>query len=345
METQILVADDTGIASAARLLRQGALVAFPTETVYGLGGRADRVDSIQAIFAVKGRPSTDPLILHMPGPDLTQAVAGGWLAAPLPSLAIPLTKAFWPGPLTLILPRGPKVPPEMTAGRDTVAVRYPAHPGARKLLQAMNIPLAAPSANRFGRISPTDAEAVHAELGGLIPLVLDGGPCAFGLESTVVNLVASLPEILRPGAITAEAMAEVLGIPLRESCFVACMDESQIAPGQLASHYAPHTPVYLSIDPIRKFHPDAFHLLFQMPPGQVPPRTLYLEPGTDQQGLARELYRSLRRADAAGCKIILIDPVPAGKWSAALRDRLTRASSGNAHWDGVGWNLTPRRTS
>ena len=239
METQILAADDTGIESAAQLLRQGALVAFPTETVYGLGGRADRADSIRAIFLAKGRPSTDPLILHLPEPDLAKAVEEGWIAGPLPKSATTLTKAFWPGPLTLILRRGPKVHPEMTAGRDTVAVRCPAHPVAKRLLEAVRVPLAAPSANRFGRISPTDAEAVREELSGSIPLILDGGPCSIGLESTVVNLVSPFPEILRPGAITAAEITRVLGVVPEESFSSARQGDSQIAPGQLASHYAP----------------------------------------------------------------------------------------------------------
>jgi len=342
METEILNADDTGIESAARLLREGSLVAFPTETVYGLGGRADRVGSIQAIFSAKARPTTDPLILHLPEPDLTRAMEEGWVAAPLPKSAINLTKAFWPGPLTLILQRGPKVRPEMTAGRDTVAVRCPAHPVARRLLQAAEVPLAAPSANRFGRISPTDAAAVREELSGWIPLILDGGPCPIGLESTVVNLVSPTPEILRPGAITATQITGVLGVTPEEPFSIHGQEDSQMAPGQLASHYAPRTPMFLSLQPIQNPIPGAFHLLFQKPSRVFPGSSVFLDAGGDQEAAARELYRALRKADALGFEKILVDPVPKGPWARALQDRLTRASSGTANWNGQTWKLTPR---
>ena len=342
METKILAADDTGIELAARLLREGALVAFPTETVYGLGGRADRADTIRAIFSSKDRPSTDPLILHLPKPDLAQAVKEGWVADPLPESATLLTQAFWPGPLTLILRRGPKVQPEMTAGRDTVAVRCPAHPVARNLLLAVDSPLAAPSANRFGRISPTDAEAVREELSGLIPLILDGGPCSIGLESTVVNLVSPKPEILRPGAITTRQITEILGVTPEEPFSLSQHGESQVSPGQLASHYAPRTPVFLSLQPIQTPLPGAFHLLFLKPSGVFSGPSVFLDAGGNQETVARELYRALRKADASGSDKILVDPVPKGPWTTALQDRLTRASSGTASWNGQSWKLTPR---
>ena len=342
METRILPADAPGIALAARLLQEGSLVAFPTETVYGLGGRADRLATIQAIFSAKGRPLTDPLILHLPEPDLAKAVAEGWVTAPLPKSATGLTQAFWPGPLTLILRRGPKIHLEMTAGRDTVAVRCPAHPVARQLLQAVASPLAAPSANRFGRISPTDAEAVREELGGSIPLILDGGPCSIGLESTVVNLVSSEPQILRPGAITPEQLSAILGNTPQPSSSSSRPEESQIAPGRLASHYAPRTPVFLSLQPVQNPLPGAFHLLFQKPSASFSGPAIFLEAGGNQEKLARELYRALRQADASGSEKILVDAVPHGPWATALQDRLTRASSGTASWSGQNWKLIPR---
>ena len=342
METQTLPADEAGVAAAARLLREGALVAFPTETVYGLGGRADRVESLRAIFSAKGRPTTDPLILHLESPDLDRYATEGWIATPLPETATRLVKKFWPGPLTLILKKGPKSSPEMTAGRDTVAVRCPAHPVARKLLEAVGMPLAAPSANRFGRISPTDADAVREELGGSIPFILDGGPCSVGLESTVVNLASADPEILRPGAITATQLTGVLGVTPQIASSMSQSRDAQIAPGQLASHYAPRTPMFLCRQPIRNFLPGAFHLLFQKPLGKIPASTVVLDAETNQESVARELYRALRRADASGCEKILVDPVPDGVWATALRDRLTRASSGTAAWDGQSWKLTDR---
>ncbi len=343
METRTLPADPAGIAEAARLLGEGRVVAFPTETVYGLGGLASRLDAISEIFSAKGRPSTDPLILHLPQPDLDKAAADGWLARPVPSKAIQLAQAFWPGPLTLILKRGPKAHPEMTAGLDTVAVRCPAHPAARALLQKLGAPLAAPSANRFGCISPTDAKAVREELGGKIPLILDGGSCSIGLESTVVNLVSRTPEILRPGAVTPDQMAKILGQapPLRPNA--TSVEMSQNAPGQLISHYAPQCPLYLCDSPLEIFHPEAFHLLFRAKPS--PPKGSFILLGQEghPDSAARELYRALRTADASGSKRILVENVPDSPWAEAIRDRLLRASSGTATWNGQTWKLLPRR--
>ena len=345
METRTLPADDASIALAARLLREGAVVAFPTETVYGLGGRADRIDSIRAIFSAKGRPSTDPLILHLPEPDLGKAVAEGWVADPLPRSAIILTKAFWPGPLTLILRRGAKVHAEMTAGLDTVAVRCPSHPAARNLLHTVGSPLAAPSANRFGRISPTDADAVRQELGGTIPLVLDGGPCSVGLESTVVNLAGATPEVLRPGAVTVRQITELLGQRPLIRQTSAQKDKAQISPGQLASHYAPRTPLYLCDAPIRFFAEGFFHILFRNKPEDLPASALALGTDGNPASAARDLYRALRIADSSGVKSILVEPVPEGPWSEAILDRLNRASSGTARWNGKSWEIKTSRPS
>ena len=339
MDTRIVAADEAGLTEAAGLLLAGNLVAFPTETVYGLGGLASRTESIRSIFTAKGRPITDPLILHLPEPDLEKAVAEGWVAGPLPQSAVALTKNHWPGPLTLILRRGPKAHREMTAGLDTVAVRCPAHPAAQKLLQKVGAPLAAPSANRFGRISPTDAEAVRQELGGRIPLILDGGSCSIGLESTVVSLVSPSPEILRPGAITPDQIAGILGSmpPLRRAS--AKKEMAQIAPGQLSSHYAPRTPLYLCESPIRFFNPDFFHVLFRKSEGPISKTAILLTTDGNLESAARQLYRALRTADSSGCHAILVEPVPEGLWADAIRDRLARASSGTAAWDGNSWKL------
>lgn len=318
------------------------MVAFPTETVYGLGGLASNPSAIRAIFLAKGRPSTDPLILHLQVPDLEKAVADGWVSVPLPESAVQLANMFWPGPLTLILKRGPKVHLEMTAGLETVAVRCPAHPAAQKLLQLVGTPLAAPSANQFGRISPTDAEAVRQELGGKIPLVLDGGPSSLGLESTVVSLVGPKPEILRPGAITPNQIAKVLQQVPQLRYGTAKTGQAQIAPGQMDSHYAPRKPLYLCETPLDAFSHDAFHVLFRKPRGSLPPHAALAGNHGDSSSAARELYRTLRLADLSGAKIILADAVPEGPWAEAIRDRLTRASHGTARWSGETWVLHPR---
>ena len=343
VETRILTADEAGLNEASQILLQGGLVAFPTETVYGLGGLASRPDSIRAIFSVKGRPATDPLILHLPEPDLEKAVAEGWVAAPLPASAISIAKHFWPGPLTLILPRGPKALLEMTAGLDTVAVRCPSHPAAQNLLQNVGAPLAAPSANRFGRISPTDAQAVFQELRGSIPLIVDGGRCFVGLESTVVTLLTPKPEILRPGAVTAAQLEKILGFAPLARKISPPKDGAQIAPGQLDSHYAPQTPLYLCETPFRDFHPDFFHILFRKNSESPSQTSLCLAEDGKLESAARELYRGLRLADQSGCKAILVEPVPDGPWAEALRDRLTRASVGTARRNGTDWKLLSRK--
>lgn len=345
METRLLPSNDAGLKEAAGLLREGGLVAFPTETVYGLGGLASNPASIRGIFSAKGRPSTDPLILHLLEADLQKAVADGWVAAPLPPAAIQLAKIFWPGPLTLILRRGPKVHPEMTAGLETVAVRCPAHPAARKLLQLVGHPLAAPSANQFGRISPTDAEAVRQELGGKIPMILDGGPSSVGLESTVVNLVGPAPEILRPGVITPDQIAKVLPLAPKLRHATTPKEQAQIAPGQLPSHYAPRTPLYLCETPIEAFSQGAFHVLFRKPSGPLSQQSILVGSEGDSTSAARELYRALRFADQSGARTILVDPVPEGPWAEAIQDRLTRASHGAARWNGQSWELRPRPTA
>jgi len=345
METRILPDDDAGVAEAVRLLRQGSLVAFATETVYGLGGMAENPIAIRAIFSAKGRPATDPLILHLPEPDLSLAVAQGWVASPLPNSAILLAQAFWPGPLTLVLPRGPQADPAMTAGLETIAVRCPAHPTARKLLRALAHPLAAPSANRFGRISPTDARAVQQELGGRIPLILDGGPCSVGLESTVICLGGDSPEILRPGGISTTQITQVLGQTPKIRSGSAKPQDAQSSPGQLATHYAPLTPLYLCDQPIRNFLPKTFHLLFRKPSEPMPNFSSCLCPDGNQETAARELYRNLRLADASGAEKILVEPIPDGPWADALRDRLTRASAGTARWTGQEWKIVPRPSS
>ncbi len=231
--------DPALIAQAAAVIVSGGLVAFPTETVYGLGANALDAVAVQGIFAAKERPAFDPLIVHLADvADLPR------VARAMPPLALTLTAQFWPGPLTLVLPRAPEVPLAVTAGGETVAVRVPAHPVAQALIRAAGVPIAAPSANRFGQLSPTRAEDVLADLDGRIALVLDAGPTPVGVESTVLSLVTSTPTILRPGGVAREALEAVLG-PVLLLERPAQPEEIAPAPGTLAQHYAPRAQVTL----------------------------------------------------------------------------------------------------
>ena len=345
MKTRVLPISSGSIQEACHILRQGDLVAFPTETVYGLGALGLLSASVQKIFEAKGRPSTDPLILHLPSTNLAQAQANGVITEPIPKNSQLLAEAFWPGPLTLILPRGPKVPYEVTAGQETVAIRCPSHLGAQQLLTAIGAPLAAPSANRFGRISPTDASAVLQELDGKIPLILDGGPCLNGIESTVVSFSKNQPTILRPGVITAQAITQLLGMECEISCRTQLQDTPASSPGMLASHYAPLSPLYCCLQPIKTFLPEFQHILFHSPQGSKPDHAHILSPNDNPQEAAQNLYRFLRIADAQSPQAILIDPIPPSDLAPALQDRIFRASTGSAIWQGISWIFQARAKS
>jgi len=342
VRTRILTVSKSSIQEACQILLAGDLVAFPTETVYGLGGLGLNPTAVRKIFKAKGRPSTDPLILHLSFSDLAQAVSDGILASPVPESALFITQRFWPGPLTLILPKGPRVPTEVTSGLETVAVRCPSDPSAALLLKHLGQPLAAPSANRFGRISPTDASAVLAELEGKIPLILDGGPCTNGIESTVLSLSESKPVILRPGSIDSQTLSSFLGtdVPIRSSS--RDIQSPSPAPGMLDHHYSPITPLYLCSSPIKTFS-DAFEFIVYANHSMTPKPNIHVLTN-DQQGstAAKNLYRTLRSADQRASSAILIDPIPNSPWAAALSDRLQRASTGTAIWSDGQWQLIPR---
>ena len=342
MKTRVLPISSASIQEACHILRQGDLVAFPTETVYGLGALGLISTLVQKIFEAKGRPSTDPLILHLPSPDLAQARANGVITDPIPPNSQLLAKTFWPGPLTLVLPRGPKVPHEVTAGLETVAIRCPSHLGAQQLLTAIGAPLAAPSANRFGRISPTDASAVLHEFDGKIPLILDGGPCLNGIESTVVSFHQNQPTILRPGVITAQAISQLLGLECKISCRTQLQNTPASSPGMLASHYAPLSPLYCCHQPIKTFLPEFQHILFHSPQGSKPDHAHILSPNQRPEEAAQNLYRLLRIADARSPQAILIDPIPPSDLSPALQDRIFRASTGSASWQEGSWTFQAR---
>jgi L-threonylcarbamoyladenylate synthase len=317
--------DEAAIAAGAKALAAGRLVAFPTETVYGLGANALDPDAVAAIFAAKGRPTDHPLICHVASAD---ALAP--LVAEVTPAARALASAFWPGPLTLVMPRSRAVPDAVTGGRDTVAVRVPAHPVALALLRAFDGPVAAPSANRFGRPSPTTASDVADELGDAVAVILDGGPCEIGIESTVVDLTCDPPQVLRPGRISAEQVAQVLGGPVD-----AVPSGPARAPGMLESHYAPGARVEvvagdqvvaraaaLDADGMRVavLAPDAVNGL--------PAAVLVLGPVGGPDHYAARLYAAFRRADAEGAEVILAVPPPAEGIGVAVRDRLQRASAG-----------------
>jgi L-threonylcarbamoyladenylate synthase len=289
---------------AARILRAGGIVAVPTETVYGLAAVASDPVAVRRVFAAKGRPVDHPLIVHL----ASAADLGDW-AATVPPAAAALAAAFWPGPLTLVLPRRAGVPDEVTGGLDTVGLRVPAHPLTRALIAATG-GLAAPSANRFGRVSPTEAAHVSAELGPALP-VLDGGPCAVGVESTIVDLAGPAPALLRPGGVPVEAIEAVLGAPLGVGV--------RRAPGVLPSHYAPRTALLLSSD----VEADAAAARAR---GL---RVAVLPAPSDPAQHARGLYAALRALDAEGVDLLVAGVAAEAGLGRAVNDRLRRAAHGS----------------
>lgn len=306
----IRAADAEGIALAAARLRAGGLVALPTETVYGLAARADSAEAVAAIYRAKGRPDFNPLIVHVP--DMTAAEQ----FAVFDDRARSLAARFWPGALTLVLPLkgAARIAPAVTAGLETIALRCPAHPVMRAVLQACGLPLAAPSANASGGVSPTRAEHVAASLGEAAGLVLDGGACATWIESTIVALRESGWQVLRPGPVTTVQLTEVLGLPLD----VATAGRIE-APGQLASHYSPGKPVRLNA---ASAMPDEFLIGFGALTGSI-----NLSPGGDLAEAAARLYECLHAAAKAPAQRIAVAPIPQSGIGLAINDRLGRAAA------------------
>ncbi|MBI5781157.1 MAG: threonylcarbamoyl-AMP synthase [Rhodocyclales bacterium] len=328
MSARILPPSEESLAEAAAALRAGKLVGMPTETVYGLAADAGNPAAVRRIFAAKGRPSDHPLIVHLPAAEhLPQ-----W-AREIPEEAWTLGRRFWPGPLTLVLARRPEVPSEVTGGQETVALRVPAHPVALALLRAFGSGLAAPSANRFGRVSPTTAADVLEELGEAVALVLDGGPCPVGVESTILDLSrleTAGPVILRPGAIGAEALAEALERPV-----AAADGAAPRVSGSLPGHYAPATPVRLAaageIEPVvaqRLAQGKRIALWSRHPAAAV--QLVWQELPAELEVLARRLYAQLRAFDRLGVDEIVIErPQGEGPLAQAIADRLERAARGS----------------
>lgn len=313
------------LAYLAERLRAGELVAVPTETVYGLAANALDAKACRRIFVAKGRPTTDPLIVHL------HSAAQLFEVCEPNDAAWRLAQAFWPGPLTLVLPKRAIVPALVTAEQPSVAVRMPAHPLFRKLLQLSGLPLAAPSANPFGYVSPTTAEHVRDNLGAKIDHILDGGPCTIGVESTIVDLRhPQKPRLLRPGAVTAAQLEAVVGRPVlpapkrRRKPGAA---RGEVAPGMLARHYSPRTPVKLHQTLTASARENEAYLFVRKPPGAAANNIFWLDARGDLRGAARRLFAQLRELDARGFKRIHAELASGEGLAQAINDRLRRAAA------------------
>jgi L-threonylcarbamoyladenylate synthase len=320
--------DPAALADAAAVLRGGGLVAFPTETVYGLGAHALDPAAVARIYEAKGRPSYNPLIVHVTNVDAARELAGEWSDA-----AQRLAERFWPGPLTLVVPRSAAIPQAVSAGLDTVGIRIPAHPVAHALLEAAGIPLAAPSANRSMGVSPTTAEHVRRSLGERVDVILDGGPSPVGIESTVLSLAGAVPTILRPGAITADAIREMLG-EVETAAAEPSGRAARPSPGMLDRHYAPAAEVRLFASAARDAAfakavwaatDDRRVGVIAFAPASASGAEVVAMPA-DAREYGAKLYAALHALDAAGCEVIWIEEVPDTPEWAGVRDRLRRAA-------------------
>jgi L-threonylcarbamoyladenylate synthase len=310
----IAAASTETVKQAAEWIRAGRLVAFPTETVYGLGANALDPNAVRRIFEVKGRPTTSPLIVHVDSIDMARSLAGEW-----PEAAEVLARQFWPGPLSLVLPKRDTVPDIVTAGLPTVALRMPAHPLALDVIRGAGVPIAAPSANRFSQLSPTTAEHVRAGLGDGVDMVLDGGPTRVGIESTVVSLVVSRPLLLRPGAVSREAIEALIGpVSLVETAAGA-----HPSPGLHPRHYSPCTPLYL-LDAGEPLPAGSGALLWRTAEA---PAARSMRMPEDPAGYAAQLYGALHELDRQGWDWIAVERPPSEPAWAAILDRLGRAAT------------------
>ena len=309
---------DAQVADAAELILAGRLVAFPTETVYGLGANALDPSAVERIFEAKGRPHSSPIICHISSLEMVGEVAAAW-----PEAAQRLAGKFWPGPLTLVLPKTPAVPDLVTAGLPTVGVRMPAHPVALQLLRVARVPVAAPSANRFSQVSPTTAEHVHLSLGDRVDYILDGGTCPVGIESTVLSLVESIPILLRPGGVSRQRIEEVIGPVV--SGQEPDGDSAHASPGLHPRHYSPATRLYLIENgKVPEQGRGAYLQLVRPPEGAV---TEVVSMSADAAGYAARLYEVLHYLDVRGMDWIAVEAPPdLPEWE-AVRDRLQRAAS------------------
>lgn len=305
------------IAYAASLLRAGKLVAFPTETVYGLGANALDAKAAARIFEAKGRPSTSPIIVHVSSMEMARMVATEW-----PAAAQDLAQKFWPGPLTLVVKKQAAIPPIVTAGLDTVGIRMPSHPVALALIESAHLPVAAPSANRFTQLSPTTAEHVRQGLGDRVDYILDGGPCAVGIESTVLSLAGATPVLLRPGGISREDIEAVIGPVTRRT---EAAGEAHPAPGMHPRHYSPQTKLLLVRDGEAPDKGTGAYLQLHHPPEREVKEVVLMS--QDAADYATQLYRTLHELDTGNYDWIAVDtPEDTPEWEAVL-DRLRRAAA------------------
>jgi L-threonylcarbamoyladenylate synthase len=330
---RVVRASQAEIDAAVQALRDGELVAFPTETVYGLGANAQNPAAVRKIFEAKGRPVSHPVIVHLDSPKYLHR----WVRE-VPEICLKIAERFWPGPLTMVLPRAANVHDIVTGGQDTVAIRVPAHPMAQQLLTAFGGGIAAPSANRYGRLSPTRAEHVRDELGDAVKIVLDGGECQIGLESTIIQCDATQVRLLRPGAVTASQLREVAG-----DLQMGPDLESPRVPGSTPSHYAPSTP--MMIVPTGEIDAQAAALseggrriavLAQRLPLKAHKYVTWINAGRRPDVFAHDLYANLRTLDKAACAQILVQDVPDDERWDAVRDRLMRAASSVTDSDDTG---------
>ena len=318
--------DNRQIDEAVAVLKRGGLVAFPTETVYGLGADAANPAAIRKLYAAKGRPADHPVIVHI----ASLAQLGEW-ARDITPIARKLAQHFWPGPLTMILKRAPGVADAVTGGQDTVGLRIPSHPVAHLLLERFGGGIAAPSANRFGRVSATLAEHVRREFGDAVDFVFDGGECDVGIESTIVDATGAAPVLLRPGHITARDIEEAAGVAL-----VAPDTHSPRAPGTLAAHYAPATPLLvmegdllLELAATLTRQGQRVAVLARSALQPLLAGLAWISAPGDVHAYAHDLYANLRTLDAAGCDAILVEQLPQRPEWAAVNDRLLRAAAGS----------------
>ena len=330
---RVVRATQVEIETAVQALRDGELVAFPTETVYGLGANAQNPAAVRKIFEAKGRPVSHPVIVHLDSPRFLHR----WVRE-VPETATKLAERFWPGPLTMVMPRAPNVHDIVTGGQDTVAIRVPSHPMAQQLLTAFGGGIAAPSANRYGKLSPTRAEHVREELGDTVKVILDGGECQIGLESTIVSFEGQAVRLLRPGAVTAAQIRQVVG-----ELLIGADLQSPRVPGGTPSHYAPTTP--MAIVPSGEVDAHAASLseggrrvavLAQRLPLKSHKYVTWINAGRRPEQYGHDLYANLRTLDKAGCQQILVQDVPDGEVWDAIRDRLRRAASTVSQSDDTG---------